>query len=119
MLVYQDEQLGRILDELARSGNVEWLNGQRSQCLVYWRSPADWARLILAWVEESGRRGQVCTVYEISQGDEVESQEFYQLDGKVLMKALKQLEREGKAQIFQGSGGTGGGSEAGLGVKFL
>lgn len=55
----------------------------------------------------------MCTVYEIQEGEDAENEEFYQIDSDTLMKALQQLERDGKAQIFAGT------SKDNLGVKFF
>lgn len=31
-------------------GNIEWLDGQKSRCLLLWRSPEEWGEHILNWV---------------------------------------------------------------------
>jgi hypothetical protein len=56
--------------------------------------------------------GSICTVFEIGQGDVSEGQEFHGLDALVIIKAVKELERKGKAKIFSGTGSN-------LGVKFF
>jgi hypothetical protein len=91
---------------------------------------------------DQGKANTICTVYEIQEGEDAEDQgllfvvmkserddidsfwfffffvsadltEFYKIDTDTLMKALQALEKEGKAQIFQGS------SADNLGVKFF
>ena len=32
------------------SGNVEWQDSQKTRCLVMWRSPSEWGKLIYQWV---------------------------------------------------------------------
>ncbi len=56
-----------------------------------------------SWVEDSGMKGQVCTLFELASSEEYLDQEFHGLDPAVLLKALKILETDGKAQIFQGT----------------
>ena len=85
---------------------------------------------------DQGKANTICTVYEIQEGEDAEDQgkfelcmnqrfylrffffffffvEFYKIDSDTLMKALQVLEKEGKAQVFQGS------SADNLGVKFF
>ncbi len=35
---------------MCSTGNVEWLNGEKSRCVVMWRSPRDWGEIVLRWV---------------------------------------------------------------------
>ena len=48
-------------------------------------------------------KNQVCTLFELVSSDDYAEQEFHGLDPSILLKALTILERQGKAQIFQGS----------------
>ena len=35
------------------TGDAEWVDGKKgskSQAIIYWRKPEDWANLILGWV---------------------------------------------------------------------
>ncbi|CAD5122704.1 DgyrCDS11112 [Dimorphilus gyrociliatus] len=99
-----------ILEELRRRGNVEWEDKRRNRCLVMWRSPDEWAKLIYKWITERGMLNSVCTYYEITDGDNSKNQEFYGLDVWLLKRALQCLEKEGKAEIFESDDG---------GVKFF
>ena len=118
-------------------GNVEWKDKQKTSCLIFFRTPAQWGAQIYKWAVEQGKVNSVCTVFEIQQGEDAEGQgsqranthilnamltiafhrarfaEFYNIDTETLMKSLQQLEKEGKAQIFTGS------SAENLGVKFF
>jgi len=42
----------------------------------------------------------VCTLFELSQGEETEQQEFHGLEDWLLMRALRTLEVEGKAELL-------------------
>ncbi|GAB1315760.1 hypothetical protein MFIFM68171_05970 [Madurella fahalii] len=83
-------------------GDVVW---------VYWRTPEEWASLVEGWVEATGQRGSVLTVYELVEGDGTLGEEFHGLDQELLLKALNVLVKRGKAQVF--------GQEESRGVKFF
>ncbi|OQO12050.1 hypothetical protein B0A48_02689 [Cryoendolithus antarcticus] len=108
-----------VLDHLAlpaNGGRVEWIpTSSRSEkpnsCWVYWRTPAEWADAIYGWVDETGQKGAVLTVYEIREGEAVQSQEWRGMDEELLRKVLSVLVKRGKAQIF--------GQEETAGVKFF
>lgn len=90
---------------------AEWLGPEKSSAWIWWRKPEEWATIIAAWVEESGQRGTVLTLYEIVQGEATEKQEFYGLDVDLLRKSLNTLVKKGKAQIF--------GTDDQQGIKFF
>ena len=71
--------------------------------------------MLYAWVEETGQKGSVLTVYELREGDAVRGKEWRDMDEGMLRKVLAVLVKRGKAQIFAGQGGGDGGE----GVKFF
>ncbi|RXG55107.1 Vacuolar protein-sorting-associated protein 25 [Armadillidium vulgare] len=87
-----------VLDELAQRGNLEWTDKKRA--LLFWRSPAEWAEKIYSWVQNSNRINTVCTLYELTQGDETINEAFHGLDEVVLMKALSYLESKNHAEVM-------------------
>jgi len=90
---------------------AEWLSPEKSSAWVWWRKPEEWANLIAAWVEETGQKGVVLTLYELVAGEATEKQELYGLDQRVLQKTLNTLVKKGKAQVF--------GTDDQQGVKFF
>ncbi|EGO54588.1 hypothetical protein NEUTE1DRAFT_148884 [Neurospora tetrasperma FGSC 2508] len=86
--------------------------GEGGEAFIYWRTPEEWGSLIEAWVEETGQRGSVLTVYELREGEGTRGTEIWGMDGDVLVKALGTVVKRGKAQIFQSG-------EDSLGVKFF
>ena len=82
------------------------------EAFIYWRTPEEWGTLIEGWVEETGQKGSVLTVYELREGEATRSTEIWGMDGDVLVKALGTVVKRGKAQIFQSG-------EDSLGVKFF
>ncbi|EGG17860.1 vacuolar protein sorting 25 [Cavenderia fasciculata] len=101
-----------IFEEMIEIGNGEWLDKDKNRVMVWWRKPEEWATLIYKWVLDSGQTNQVLTLWEIQKGDDTKNQEFYDLDTNVLIKSLKVLEKQSKAQVFQGT-------DSNLGVKFF
>jgi len=107
------EAIRAIFEDLVDRGNAEWQDKEKRRITIYWRRPEEWGNLIYQWVDKSGKNNSVLTVYEIQQGEDTEKQEFHGLETKLLLKALKSLERQGKCQIFSGN------QEDNLGVKFF
>ena len=90
-----------ILDSLSKTGHVEWENAKdKTRCYLMWRTPDEWADLVFQWVSNSGMTDTVCTLFELHSGEDTMNEEFHGIDINVLQKALRVLERRGKAQIF-------------------
>jgi len=110
-----------VLDHMALPANgsrVEWIpttGGSRAErsasCWVYWRTLAEWADLIYGWVDETGQKGSVLTVYELREGEAVGSKEWVGMEEEFLKRVLGVLVKKGRAQIF--------GQGEGEGVKFF
>ncbi|XP_054706408.1 vacuolar protein-sorting-associated protein 25-like [Uloborus diversus] len=105
------EMIYLLLDELQKQGNVEWMDKGRQRCYVFWRTPAEWGKMIYDWAGNNAMINTVCTLYEITNGDDVTNEEFYGLDLGVLKKALGTLEKEGQAELIL--------DEENEGVKFF
>lgn len=78
---------------------------------MYWRSLGEWADAIYGWVDETGQKGGVLTVYELREGEGVLGKEWQGMDEDLLRKVLATLVKKGKCQIF--------GQEETAGVKFF
>ena len=125
-----------IMDFMRKDGRAELVDGgargkdgkdAEDVYWVLWRTAEEWAALVEAWVEGTGQKGAVLTVYELREGDATEGTgqflflfmsrlvltcaEFHGMDADLLVKALNILVKRGKAQIF--------GSEDSPGVKFF
>ncbi|KAL2170214.1 hypothetical protein VTG60DRAFT_5082 [Thermothelomyces hinnuleus] len=111
-----------VIDFLRRDGRAEYVtakggsaesggSGGGDVAWIYWRTPEEWASLVEGWVDATGQRGSVLTVYELVEGEGTRGSEFHGLDQELLLKALNVLVKRGKAQIF--------GQEDSLGVKFF
>jgi ESCRT-II complex subunit VPS25 len=79
---------------------AEWLGPDKSSAWIWWRKPEEWATLIASWVDETGQKGSVLTLYELVDGEATERQEFHGMDMEVLRRSLNTLAKKGKAQVF-------------------
>lgn len=84
---------------------------EAGRCWVYWKRPEEWAVALEEWVERTGQKGTVITLYEIGESDATKREEFHGIDGELLAKSLQLCVKRGKAQIF--------GAEGSEGVKFF
>ena len=101
-----DEALREVFNELEAKGNVEWTDKARTRCNVYWRSPDEWGSLIYAHIKSKGQTNAICTLYELTEGTDAVGQPFYGLDESVLIKSLKTLEAQKKAEVFGNNEGV-------------
>ncbi|RMJ27254.1 Vacuolar protein-sorting-associated protein, partial [Aspergillus sp. HF37] len=91
---------------------AEWIDpATKSAAWIWWRRPEEWAAVLVDWVEGTGQKNVVLTVYELVHGEATLSQEWHGMDQDVMMKTLNVLVKRGKAQVF--------GSEGQEGVKFF
>mmetsp|Transcript_16688 Transcript_16688/g.23013 ORF Transcript_16688/g.23013 Transcript_16688/m.23013 type:complete len:178 (+) Transcript_16688:186-719(+) len=107
------EARGVFMDALVSKGRGEWVDASHRKCLILWHRLADWAEYLYTWVSENAMLGEVMTVEEIQNGADSRSTELHGVDTQVLMRAIKLLEKRGKAALFQGD------SSRDLGVKFF
>ncbi|KAH7185838.1 ESCRT-II complex subunit-domain-containing protein [Fusarium flagelliforme] len=109
----QFDDIRDVVSFMHTDGRVEYVGGGTSGDVVflYWRKPEEWAELVENYVEESGQKGSVLTVYELVEGDGTKGNDIHGMDTDVLLKALNVLVKRNKAQIF--------GQDDSLGVKFF
>lgn len=96
-------------------GKIEWIpatgSGRSETCYIWWRSQGEWADAVYAWVEGTGQKNSVLTLYELREGEGVKL-DWKGMDETMLRKVLGLLVKRGKAQIFGQAG-------EGEGVKFF
>ena len=71
----------------------------------------EWADMIYGWVDETGQKGSVLTVYELREGEAVGAKEWVGMEEEMLRKVLGVLVKKGRAQVF--------GLDEEAGVKFF
>lgn len=86
--------------------------GEGGRVWVYWRRPEEWAALLEEWVERTGQKGVVLTLYEIVEGEGSAREEFAGMDMELLRASLGVCVKRGRAQVFSNGG-------EGEGVKFF
>ncbi len=111
---------------------AEWIDGgvgaKGGTAWVYWKRPEEWADVILGWVEDTGQKNTVLTLYELMNGEMTVGQgivlrdwklktsahrelDFHGMDAELFHRSLAVLAKRGKAQVF--------GSEDQQGIKFF
>ncbi|KPP61996.1 vacuolar protein-sorting-associated protein 25-like [Scleropages formosus] len=91
--------------------NLEWIDKSKTRCLIMWRQPEEWGKLIYQWVSRNGMINSVFTLYELSNGEDTENEEFHGLEECMLLRSLQALQVESKAEIIT--------MDEGKGVKFF
>ena len=99
-----------VLEQLVAIKRGSW-DKTKESCKVYWNTPNEWAEMIYNWAKDTGKIGTVCTLFELLQGDDVQSQEFCGLDEDIAKLALSALEKDKKATVFEST-------DKSIGVKF-
>ncbi|KAJ8264608.1 hypothetical protein GJAV_G00151240 [Gymnothorax javanicus] len=105
------EAIQVVFEELRKKGNLEWIDKNKTRCLIMWRRPEEWGKLIYQWVSGNGMVNSVFTLYELSNGDDTESEEFHGLEEWLLVRSLQTLQSDGKAELIN--------MDDGKGVKFF
>ncbi|KAL4874344.1 ESCRT-II complex subunit-domain-containing protein [Aspergillus karnatakaensis] len=102
-------------EEAGGGKRAEWVDSAgaawKGVVWIWWKRPEEWAGIIADWVESTGQKNVVLTVYELLEGEATASQEWHGMDTDVMMRSLNILVKQGKAQVF--------GSEGQEGVKFF
>lgn len=81
--------------------------GETGKCWIYWRRPEEWASVLEEWVERTGQKGTVLTLYEITESDATKREEFWGMDDELLKRSLGVCVKRGRAQVFGESGSEG------------
>lgn len=96
----------QVLEELAKTQNATPLDKKKTQWEVYWHTLDEWANLIYNWAVANGQTNTIFTLFDLTNGDSTVGEEFYGLDERVLVKALKVLEARGKCVVFENNEGV-------------
>ncbi|KJH45087.1 tRNA methyltransferase complex GCD14 subunit [Dictyocaulus viviparus] len=94
------EGIRAVFEYLEQKKHIEWLDIGKTRCHIYWRRPDEWAALIYGWAVSNGLLNTPCTLYEITHGDDTVQESFYGLEKDVLLKALRSLELQRRAQLM-------------------
>lgn len=98
------EAITFFLDHLVGQGKAEWTDKRaKKRCIIFWRTPNEWADIIWKWVFDHGYTDSVLTVFELQHGDTSEGTEFHEIDDDILRRALAVIEKNKKCEIIRGS----------------
>ncbi|KAF5294980.1 hypothetical protein FQR65_LT10623 [Abscondita terminalis] len=89
-----------ILIDLQRTQNADPIDKQKFRWFIYWNTLEEWASIIYDYVSSRGANNSVFTLFELTQGDDVQDEEFSGLQTDVLIKALRALEAQGKCELM-------------------
>lgn len=95
-----------MVEGMRREGRAEWVvNGRKKEeardvAWIWWRTLDEWAAGLYDWVDETGQKNTVLTLYELTQSEATQSQEFHGMDPELLQKVLNVLVKRGKASVF-------------------
>jgi len=102
-----------VIAHMIEAGNAEWDNEDKSRVRLIFKSVAALASEVYLYVQKQGLQGNIVTVYELYASDEHADSGFHGTDPVLFLRALEQLEEEGRCTVFQG------GTTEENGVKFL
>lgn len=93
---------GRVLvmEELAKRGLAECMDKKRSQWQIFWFTLDELGEMAYTFAIDNGMTNTVCTLFELSQGENTIDQEFCGIDISVMIKALQTLEAKGKCELI-------------------
>ncbi|GMM35019.1 ESCRT-II subunit protein [Saccharomycopsis crataegensis] len=86
--------------------NYQRKSDSRDSIIVYWKTPDDWAAMILEFIESTGNSGSIMTLYELTLGEMVRGQEFYGLHPFLLHQSLQVLVNQNRAQLMKDENGV-------------
>ena len=93
-----------IVKHLIHNKKAEFINPKKPELgvYIYWRSLVDWGDLLYQYVDDTGQKGTVLTIYELTKSEETTvPQDLHNLDETFLVKIIKDyLIKQGKAQLL-------------------
>ncbi|EMG47943.1 VPS25 Vacuolar protein-sorting-associated protein 25 [Candida maltosa Xu316] len=96
----------KIINHLLHLKKAEYVNPKNPSLgmFVYWRSLEEWGSILYDYIDETGQKGSVLTIYELTKNDDGDStvpSELINLDESFLIKVIKDyLIKQGKAQLL-------------------
>uniref|UniRef100_A0AAR2K8N9 Vacuolar protein-sorting-associated protein 25 n=1 Tax=Pygocentrus nattereri TaxID=42514 RepID=A0AAR2K8N9_PYGNA len=85
------EAIQVVFEELRKKGNLEWMDKNKTRCLIMWRRPEEWGKLIYQWVSKNGMVNSVFTLYELSNGEDTENEGISDFHVSLLSAVLSEM----------------------------
>jgi ESCRT-II complex subunit VPS25 len=110
------EIIHEVFEYMVDQGHAEWAsiggNDRRQDefkgkttVLIYFKRPEEWANLISKYIDLTGQNGTVVTMYELAEGELVQTEEFFEINPLILRKALDVLVSRKKAIVMKSANG--------------
>lgn len=58
-------------------GNAVWIKKDKSRIKIIWRTNDQWADVIYKYIVDNGLVGQICSIYELREKDDVKNPMIY------------------------------------------
>lgn len=98
------DEIEVVLTHLVTTDHGEWLDEQHSQFLVLWDTAQETANAIHSWAQQTGKIGDIFTVYEIYAEDDSKNETFHGLHARCIVKSLTRLQEGGRAKVSRKDG---------------
>ena len=97
-----------VVDFLVSQGLAEWEDPKvKLRAMIFFKSLDDWAAKIYDYASENLMIGDIFTLYELRCGEDQEGAPFYEMDEATFRRAVKVLQDDGRATLFQQGGEEG------------
>jgi hypothetical protein len=97
-------EIKQVLDYLVSTDHGEWMDETQTQFLVLWDTAQELANAIYRWAQDTGKIGDVYTVYDIYAEDDSANESFHGLHARCIVKALTRLQEGQRAKISRAEG---------------
>lgn len=91
---------GQRAEFISSGGKKKVDESEGGRVWIYWRRPEEWAQQLEEWVDRTGQKGVVLTLYEIVEGEASAREEFAGMDMELLRMSLGGLCQEGEGADF-------------------
>ena len=96
------------MDFLVSQGLAEWEDPKvKLRAMIFFKSLDDWAAAIYNYASENLMIGDIFTLYELRCGEDQEGAPFYEMNEATFRRAVKVLQDDGRASLFQQGGEEG------------
>lgn len=84
-----------------KKAELKDLKAPENGVIIYWKSLAEWSQILYNYVSKTGQLGSILTVYELTKlADSGIPDELKNLEYDLLVKIIRLLVKQGKAQIL-------------------
>lgn len=89
-----------LFEELHKMGHAAPLDKHKHRWEIYWHTLEEWAQMVYSYVNNAGATNTVMTLFELTQGEDVQGEPFANLNTDVMIKVLRKLEEQKKCELI-------------------